>query len=79
MFSQAKGQVWRLDILRPRQRFLSCERMEADKRATALEDAAAALDETGNALTALDRSDKSAALTALERATGDPTRGGARL
>ena len=46
------------------------EKMEAQKRASLLKDAQAALEETRNALAALDRGDKSAALAALERATG---------
>jgi hypothetical protein len=44
--------------------------MEAEKRATLLKDAQAALEETRNALDALDKGDKQAALAALERATG---------
>src|SRR6202043_1589396 len=46
------------------------ESMEAEKRATLLKDAISALDETRNALAALDRGDKQGALSALERATG---------
>lgn len=46
------------------------ERMEAEKRATLLEDAQSALADTRDALAALDRDDKAAALTALEHATG---------
>jgi hypothetical protein len=45
-------------------------RMEAEKRASLLKDAQAALEETQNALTALGKGDKNAALGALERATG---------
>lgn len=44
--------------------------MEAEKRATLLEDAQSALADTRDALAALDRDDKAAALTALEHATG---------
>lgn len=46
------------------------ENMEAQKRADLLKDAQSALEETRNALAALDRNDKSAALAALERASG---------
>lgn len=46
------------------------ERMEAEKRATLLKDAQSALAETRDALAALDRNDKQAALTALEDVTG---------
>jgi hypothetical protein len=46
------------------------ERMEAEKRATLLTDAESAIQETRNALAALDKGDKQAALAALERATG---------
>jgi YfdX protein len=46
------------------------ERMEADKRVSLLADAVLALDATRTALTALDKGDKSAALAALERASG---------
>ncbi len=49
---------------------MELERMEAEKRATLLKDAQAALDETRNALASLDRGDKTAALAALERAGG---------
>ncbi|HEY3940209.1 MAG TPA: YfdX family protein [Bryobacteraceae bacterium] len=45
-------------------------KMEADKRANLLKDAESALEETRNALTALDKGDKNAALAALERASG---------
>jgi hypothetical protein len=45
-------------------------RMEAEKRASLLKDAQAALEETQNALTALGKGDKNAALAALERASG---------
>lgn len=46
------------------------ERLEAQKRASLLMDAQAALEETHNALAALDRGDKASALSALERASG---------
>lgn len=46
------------------------ERMEAEKRATLLKDAQSALDETRNALAALDKGDKQGALAAFERVTG---------
>ena len=46
------------------------ERMEAGKRATLLKDAQSALAETRDALAALDRNDKQAALAALEHVTG---------
>jgi hypothetical protein len=46
------------------------EKMEAEKRAALLKDAQSALDETRNALAALDKGDKQAALAALERVTG---------
>jgi hypothetical protein len=46
------------------------QRMEAEKRATLLKDAQSALDETRNALIALDKGDKQGALAALERVTG---------
>ena len=46
------------------------EKMEAQERGNLLKDAQAALEETRNALAALDRNDKSAALAALERASG---------
>ncbi|MDQ1471276.1 MAG: hypothetical protein QOJ99_2756 [Bryobacterales bacterium] len=46
------------------------ERMEAEKRATLLQDAKSAIDETYNALAALDKGDKQSALAALERVTG---------
>jgi hypothetical protein len=44
--------------------------MEAEKRATLLKDAQSALEETRNALAALDNGDKAGALAALERVTG---------
>jgi len=46
------------------------EKMEAKKRASLLRDAQSALEETRNALAALDQGDKNAALSALERASG---------
>jgi hypothetical protein len=46
------------------------ERMEAEKRVSLLADAVLALDATRNALTALDKGDKTTALAALERASG---------
>jgi hypothetical protein len=46
------------------------EKIEAQKRATLSQDARSAIDETRNALAALDKGDKQAALAALERATG---------
>ena len=46
------------------------ERMEAEKRASLLKDAQSALAETRDALAALDRNDKQAALAALEHVTG---------
>jgi hypothetical protein len=46
------------------------ERMEAQKRVSLLADAVLAVDATRNALTALDKGDKKAALAALERASG---------
>src|ERR1700730_11403855 len=46
------------------------ERMEAEKRATLLKDAQSALEETRNALAALDKGEKQGALAALERVTG---------
>lgn len=46
------------------------ERMEAEKRATLLKEAQSALAETRDALAALDRNDKHAALAALEHVTG---------
>jgi hypothetical protein len=46
------------------------ERMEAEKRATLLQDAQSALAETRNALAALDRGDKQAALASLAQVTG---------
>ena len=46
------------------------ERTEAERRASLSRDAQSALEETRNALTALDRGDKNAALAALERASG---------
>jgi hypothetical protein len=46
------------------------EGMEGEKRAALLKDAQSAIDETRNALAALDKGDKQAALAALERATG---------
>jgi hypothetical protein len=46
------------------------ENMEAEKRATLLKDAQSALAETRDALAALDRNDKQAALAALEHVTG---------
>jgi hypothetical protein len=45
-------------------------RMDAERRAKLLADAESALDETRNAIAALDKGDKQAALAALERATG---------
>ena len=44
--------------------------MDAERRAKLLADAQSALDETRNAIAALDKGDKQAALAALERATG---------
>ncbi len=46
------------------------EKAEAAKRVSLLSDAVAALDDTRNALTALDRGDKQAALAALQSAAG---------
>jgi hypothetical protein len=46
------------------------ERMEAEKRATLLKDAQSALEETRDALAALDKGDKQSALAALERVSG---------
>jgi hypothetical protein len=46
------------------------EGMEAQRRVSLLADAVLALDATRNALTALDKGDKDAALAALERASG---------
>ena len=46
------------------------EKAEAEKRATLLKDAESALDDTRNALGALDSGNKEAALAALERASG---------
>jgi hypothetical protein len=46
------------------------ERREAEKRVSVLADAVLALDATRNALTALDKGDKSKAVSALERASG---------
>jgi hypothetical protein len=46
------------------------EKAEAEKRATLLQDAASALAETHNAVTALDKNDRKSAIAALERATG---------
>jgi hypothetical protein len=46
------------------------EKLEAEKRASLLMDAQAALEETHNALAALDQGDKASALSALERASG---------
>jgi hypothetical protein len=45
-------------------------RMDAERRAKLLADAQSALEETRNAIMALDKGDKRAALAALERATG---------
>ncbi len=45
-------------------------RMDAERRAKLLADAQSALEETHNAVEALDKGDKRAALSALERATG---------
>jgi hypothetical protein len=45
-------------------------KMEAERRAKLLADAQSALSETRNAILALDKADKAAALAALERATG---------
>ena len=45
-------------------------KMDAERRAKLLADAQTALDETRNAIAALDKGDKQAALAALERATG---------
>jgi hypothetical protein len=45
-------------------------KMEAEKRATLLKDAQSALEETRNAIAALDKGDKKAALAALSSATG---------
>jgi hypothetical protein len=46
------------------------EKMEAEKRATLLLDAQSAINETRNALAALEKGDKQGALAALERTTG---------
>jgi hypothetical protein len=46
------------------------EKLEMEKRATLLKDAQSALEETRNALAALDKGDKNGALSALERASG---------
>jgi hypothetical protein len=46
------------------------EKMEAEKRAILLKDAQSALEDTRNALAALDNGDKAGALAALERVTG---------
>ena len=46
------------------------ERMAAEKRAALLQDAQSALEETRNALAALDKGDSKSALAALERVTG---------
>jgi hypothetical protein len=45
-------------------------KMDAERRAKLIADAQSALDETRNAIAALDRGDKQAALASLERATG---------
>jgi hypothetical protein len=45
-------------------------RLEAEKRRTLLQDAQSAIDETRNAVAALDKGDKQSALAALERVTG---------
>src|SRR6202023_197611 len=45
-------------------------KIEAERRAKLLADAQSALTETRNAILALDKADKAAALAALERATG---------
>jgi ribosomal protein S20 len=47
------------------------DKAESEKRATLLKDAQSAIDETRNALAALDKGDKDAALQALSRATGN--------
>jgi hypothetical protein len=49
------------------------ENMEAQKRASLLADAQAALDQTRAALAALDKGDKQVALSALEQASGNWT------
>jgi hypothetical protein len=46
------------------------ERMAAEKRAALLEDAQSAVEETRNAIAALDKGDSKSALAALERVTG---------